>query len=92
MATFNGTSMATPHVAGCAAILKAKKLELTAAELKSALLASAQRLPALDDRVNEARRVNCRKALQALKRTTTHQATEFGGAAATKGHRDEVSW
>ncbi|MFJ9575065.1 S8 family peptidase [Streptomyces sp. NPDC101191] len=38
----DGTSMATPHVAGAAAILKQRHPDWTSAELKGALVASAQ--------------------------------------------------
>ncbi|WP_460889617.1 S8 family peptidase [Promicromonospora xylanilytica] len=39
--SMNGTSMATPHVAGAAAILKGAHPELTGEQLKSALVSSA---------------------------------------------------
>jgi len=39
--SMNGTSMATPHVAGAAAILKGAHPDLTGEELKSALVSSA---------------------------------------------------
>ena len=41
----SGTSMATPHVAGAAAILAQQHPQWTAAELKAALLASAEPTP-----------------------------------------------
>ncbi|GGM10019.1 S8 family peptidase [Promicromonospora citrea] len=39
---FSGTSMATPHVAGAAALLKQARPELTGPELKSVLMGSAR--------------------------------------------------
>ncbi|MEI7059155.1 S8 family serine peptidase [Nocardioides sp. CCNWLW239] len=39
--SMNGTSMATPHVAGAAAIVKGAKPDLTGEELKNALVSSA---------------------------------------------------
>jgi subtilisin family serine protease len=41
----SGTSMATPHVAGAAAVLKQARPELTGQELKSILMGSAQDTP-----------------------------------------------
>ncbi|SDK98650.1 S8 family peptidase [Streptomyces indicus] len=43
--TMSGTSMATPHVAGAAAILKQKHPEWDAQQLKSALVGSADAVP-----------------------------------------------
>jgi len=42
----SGTSMATPHVVGAAAILKQRRPDFTAAQLKAALMASAKPHPA----------------------------------------------
>ncbi|MFC4852442.1 S8 family serine peptidase [Actinophytocola glycyrrhizae] len=44
----SGTSMATPHVAGAAAVLAAQHPDWTGAQVKDALVGSAQRLPGID--------------------------------------------
>ncbi|MEV6288606.1 S8 family serine peptidase [Kribbella sp. NPDC051770] len=44
--TMSGTSMATPHVAGAAALLAAKRPDLTGAQLKDLLASSSKRTPA----------------------------------------------
>jgi len=47
----NGTSMAAPHVAGAAALLKSYRTGLTALDMKYIILSSAERLPDLSDKV-----------------------------------------
>lgn len=49
--TLSGTSMATPFVAGAAALLRALRPEMSAGEIKQALLDSSDRLDSLDGRV-----------------------------------------
>ncbi len=61
---YNGTSMAAPYVAGCAALLKAQRPASSGTELKAALMQSGDVVAGLDGRVNSGRRLNCGKALQ----------------------------
>ncbi|MCL2445229.1 MAG: S8 family serine peptidase [Oscillospiraceae bacterium] len=63
--SMNGTSMAAPHVAGVAALVKAHKPSLTTANLKQVLMRSARRVPALNGRVASGGIVDARAALEA---------------------------
>ncbi len=63
---FNGTSMASPHVAGVAALVKAANKNLTAAQVRQILSESATRMEASSERPNEfgAGLVNAKAAVQ----------------------------
>lgn len=61
-ATLSGTSMATPHVAGAAAILAGEHPEWTGAQLKDALVGSATRLPGIDTLAQGAGRLDVARA------------------------------
>jgi subtilisin family serine protease len=59
----NGTSMATPHVAGAAALLAQRHPDWTASELKAALMASAKPNPAISTYGQGAGRVDVARAI-----------------------------
>ncbi len=62
-ATLNGTSMATPHVAGAAALLSAYNPNLSAASLKATLMNTVDVLPAWNGLVKTGGRLNVSRAL-----------------------------
>ena len=64
--SFNGTSMATPHVAGVAALLLAQNSSVTAEQLKSILMFSGDVNTELADTTVSGRRLNAKHALDAL--------------------------
>jgi subtilisin family serine protease len=61
-----GTSMATPHVAGVAALLLASNPAASVATVRGALLSSVDVLPPLGGKLVSAGRLNAHKALLAL--------------------------
>jgi subtilisin family serine protease len=62
--SFDGTSMASPHVAGAAALLKARKPSLTHLELKQLLLDTADPVASLEGITVTGGRLNIHSALQ----------------------------
>jgi len=63
-AAFFGTSAATPHVAGAAALLASANPSASAADLKKALLDSVDTIPALAGRMVSNGRLNIARALE----------------------------
>ncbi|MNT28349.1 Subtilisin DY [compost metagenome] len=61
--TFNGTSAAAPVVAGAAALLKSQYPELTATEIKQALLETSCSLPTLKNIIENSRMLNVGRLL-----------------------------
>ncbi len=60
----SGTSMATPHVSGVAALIMTKYPELSAAEVKECILKGGDDVEALKDKVVTGKRLNAYNSLQ----------------------------
>jgi len=63
-ASYSGTSMATPHVAGVAALIKAAYPESTAAQIKARILNTVDVVPSLEGKTVTGGRVNAFNALE----------------------------
>ncbi|MCI5147569.1 MAG: hypothetical protein D3923_19045 [Candidatus Electrothrix sp. AR3] len=63
-ASWSGTSMATPHVTGLAALLAANKLDSSLSEIREAILCSATPTESLAGKLVTGGRVNAYKSLQ----------------------------
>lgn len=85
----SGTSMASPHVSGAVALLKAYNPNLTAAEIKTVLMESADPISSLQDRVLSRGRLNLYAALQ-LSGPAWIALNPVGGAVAP-GQSTDVS-
>jgi subtilisin family serine protease len=99
--SLNGTSMASPHVAGAAGLLLAQDPSLSYAELKAALLNNVDPTPALQGITTSGGRLNVFKALTSLtgqvriaplKATVPLQATlQFSASLGTEPYTWSVS-
>jgi hypothetical protein len=73
-ASYNGTSMATPHVAGAAALLAAYQPSLSVAQLKSTLMSTVDVLPQWTGNVVSNGRLNLARAIASVAPTTSGPA------------------
>lgn len=64
-ATMSGTSMATPHVAGAAALIKSYNHSLTTAQIKSIILSTVDPVSSMNGRTVTGGRLNLSKCLDA---------------------------
>jgi subtilisin family serine protease len=82
--TLSGTSMATPHVAGAAALLSAFNPSLSTASLKATLMNTVDVLAAWNGVVKSGGRLNVQKALQ-TPTVCSFNLSQAGFTAPTKG-------
>lgn len=66
-ASYSGTSMATPHVAGVAALLKGFAPQMTGSDIKESILESTDPISALDGLVLSGGRLNAFEAIKTVR-------------------------
>src|SRR5207244_4158568 len=90
----SGTSMATPHVAGAAALLCAANPNLSVNQLRALLSFNGDLVPALQGNTLSGRRLNVFKSLQAINEADT-TAPGVAGALqvnSQSGRHVNISW
>jgi thermitase len=86
----SGTSMATPYVAGAAALLAAQAPNLTAGEIRAAMLGSAISMSFSDGRAIAGGRLDVAAALELVRTETDPLITGFSASTATLEHAGTV--
>ncbi|MCA1818134.1 MAG: S8 family serine peptidase, partial [Acidobacteria bacterium] len=91
---FSGTSMATPHVTGAAALLCAANPNISLSQLRGALAYTGDVLPALQGKTTTGRRLNVANAVAAaLENDTTPPAPAANlNVASLSGRSVTVEW
>ena len=91
---YSGTSMATPHVAGVAALIKGQNTALDDAQIKTRLLNTVDKKTSLDGRVVTGGRLNAASAVAASRTASTGSGDTadpmISAVAPTGGTRDRT--
>ncbi|MBT9584320.1 S8 family serine peptidase [bacterium] len=88
-AELSGTSMATPHVSGAAALIASQFPEASPSEIRTRLLANVDVIPGLQGKVITSGRLN---VLRALEQDTTPPGAPAALKGTSKPHRVDLSW
>jgi len=90
---FGGTSMATPHVTGAAALVVAARPGISMRELRGVLAYSGDLVPSLSNKTTTGRRLNVFKAIQsALENDTTPPGAFTLQVSSQQGRGVMVTW
>ena len=89
--SFNGTSMATPHVAGVAALLKSQNPELGDEDLKAKIIQSVEKKDNLEGKTVTGGRLNAAGALGAQVSTSTEIGVSVSRSTIRYGNRINLS-
>lgn len=89
-----GTSMATPHVAGAAALIWAAYPNISLSKVRAALIFNGDLVPSLQGKTLTGRRLNVKKSLDALaENDTTPPGTPTGAQITSQnGRAVNISW
>ena len=89
--TFSGTSMATPHVAGAAALAWANATSPSAISIKTLLLSTVDQVPAFSGVVQTGGRLNINNALTCDPNTVVFNTSQINGFVAFAGEQTLLS-
>jgi thermitase len=80
---YSGTSMATPHVTGVAALIQSQSPSLSDAQVKTRILDAAKRVPSLEGKTVTGGRLNAARTLEASAAEVTSTSLSFSASPLT---------